>query len=155
MTKLTKWHVRPEKTQIRLGICPVWSESSLSAWRKLKSFATHWAHSEDSYQTGRTPRLIWVFAGRTVIMLVLSWGGSFIDALHNQMYEQKAADKTDRQKVTFLADIKPQTVLDIDKKISRLLRITKVFFFLSCYCAHRPNRASRSKLPTYPSRATD
>ena len=75
MTKPTKWHVRPAKTQISLGICPVWSESLLSAWRKLGSLATHWAHSEDSDQTGRMPRLIWVFAGRTVILLVLSWGG--------------------------------------------------------------------------------
>ena len=69
--------VRPAKTQIRLGIRPVWSESSLSAWRKLGSLATHWAQSEDSDQTGRMPRLIWVFAGRTVILLVLSRGGSF------------------------------------------------------------------------------
>ena len=29
MTKPTKWHVRPAKTQISLGIRPVWSESSL------------------------------------------------------------------------------------------------------------------------------
>ena len=47
MTKPTKWHVRPAKTQISLGIRPVWSESSLSAWRKLGSLATHWAHSKD------------------------------------------------------------------------------------------------------------
>ena len=64
-TKATKRHVRPAKTQISLGIHPVWSESSLSAWGKLGSLATHWAHSEDSGQTGRMPRLIWVFAGRT------------------------------------------------------------------------------------------
>ena len=38
---------------------------SLSAWRKLGPLATHWAHSEDSDQTGWMPRLIWVFAGRT------------------------------------------------------------------------------------------
>ena len=44
-TKQTKWHVRPVKTQIRPGWC--WSESSLSAWRKLGPLATHWAHSED------------------------------------------------------------------------------------------------------------
>ena len=31
MTKPTKWHVHPAKTQISLGICPVWSESSLRA----------------------------------------------------------------------------------------------------------------------------
>ena len=69
--------VRPAKTQISLGIRPVWSESSLSAWRKLGSLATHWAHSEDSDQTERMPRLIWVFAGRTATLLVLPRGGSF------------------------------------------------------------------------------
>ena len=66
----------PAKTQIRLGIRPVWSESSLCAWRNLGSLATHWAHSEDSYQIGRMPRLIWVFAGCTVTLLVLSCRGS-------------------------------------------------------------------------------
>ena len=59
-----------------LGIRPIWSEALLSAWRKLGSLATHWAHSEVSDQTGRMPRLIWVFTGHTVILLVLSWGGS-------------------------------------------------------------------------------
>ena len=45
----------------------------LSAWRKLGSLATHSAHSEDSDQTG----WIWsVFAGRTLILLVLSCRGS-------------------------------------------------------------------------------
>ena len=76
MTKPTKWPVRPAKTQISLSIRPVWSESSLSAWRKLGSLTTHWAHSKDFDQTGRMPRLIWVFARRTVILLVLSGGGS-------------------------------------------------------------------------------
>ena len=69
--------VRPAKTQISLGIRPVWSESSLSAWRNLGPLATHWAQSEDSDRTGRMPRLLWVFAGRTVILLVLSCRGSF------------------------------------------------------------------------------
>ena len=60
--KTNKVTVRPAKTQISLGIRPVWSELSLSAWRK------------------RMPRLIWVFAGRTVTLLVLSLivHGSFI-----------------------------------------------------------------------------
>ena len=77
--------VRPAKTQISLGIRPVWSESSLSAWRKLGSLATHWAHSEDSDQTGRMPRLIWVFTGRTLTLLVLSRGGSFLEWIIHQM----------------------------------------------------------------------
>ena len=67
--KTNKVSVRPAKTQI-LGIRPVWSESSLSAWRNLGSLATHLAHSEDSDQTGRMPRLIWVFAGRTFTLLL-------------------------------------------------------------------------------------
>ena len=53
MSESIKWHMRPAKTQISLGIRPVWSEASLAAWRKLGSLATHWAHSEDSDQTGR------------------------------------------------------------------------------------------------------
>ena len=63
--KTNKVTVHPAKTRISLGIRPVWSESSLSAWRKLGSLATHSVHSEDSDQTGRMPRLIWVFAGHT------------------------------------------------------------------------------------------
>ena len=62
--------VRQAKIQISLGIRPVWSESLLSAWRKLGSLAIHWANSEDSDQTGWMPRLIWVLAGHTVILLV-------------------------------------------------------------------------------------
>ena len=81
--KTNRMSVRPAKTQISLGICPVWSESSLSAWRKLGSLATHWADSEDSDQTGRMPRLIWVFAGRTLILLVLSCPGSYDKRYYN------------------------------------------------------------------------
>ena len=33
MTKPTKWHFRPAKTQISLGIRPDWSVPSLSVWR--------------------------------------------------------------------------------------------------------------------------
>ena len=57
--------VRPAKIQISLGIRPVWSESSLSAQRVAKDPSFLHADSEDSDQTGRMPRLIWVFAGRT------------------------------------------------------------------------------------------
>ena len=55
---------------------PVWSESSLCAQWLAKDTRFPHADSEDSDQTGRMPRLIWVFAGRTLILLVLSWGGS-------------------------------------------------------------------------------
>ena len=65
MTKPTKWPVRPAKTLISLGICPVWSESSLCAHSVAKDLSFLHADSEDSYQTGHPPRLIWVFAGRS------------------------------------------------------------------------------------------
>ena len=55
------------------GIRPVWSVSSLPAWRKLGSLATHSVNSEDSDQTGWMPRLIWVFTGHTLTLLVLSY----------------------------------------------------------------------------------
>ena len=44
---------------------PVWSESSMSAWRNCGSLATYLAHCEDSDQTAWMSRLIWVFLGCT------------------------------------------------------------------------------------------
>ena len=76
--KTNKMTVRPTKTQISLGIRLVWSESSL---------CTQWVAKDPSFlpmrtaKTGRMPRLIWVFAGRTVILLVLSWGGLIMISL--------------------------------------------------------------------------
>ena len=64
-TKTTKWHVRPAKTRISLGMPPVWSESSLCAVWVAKVVMLLHADSKDSDQTGRMPRLIWVFAGGT------------------------------------------------------------------------------------------
>ena len=74
--KTSKMSVRTAKTQLSLGIRPVWSESSLCAQWVAKDPSFLYADSKDSDQTGRMPRLIWVFAGRTAILLVLSWGGS-------------------------------------------------------------------------------
>ena len=74
MTKPTKW-LCPEKTQISLGIHLVWSESLLCNQWVAKDPSFLYADSQDSDQTGRMPRLSWVFAGRTVTLLVLSWGG--------------------------------------------------------------------------------
>ena len=55
MTKPTKWHVRPAKTQISLGIRPVWSEFSQSAWRKLGSLTTHFAQAKTLIRLGGCP----------------------------------------------------------------------------------------------------
>ena len=91
MTRPTKW----------VCIRPVWSESSLSAWRNLGSLATHWGHSEDSDQTGWMPRLIWVFARRIVTLSVLSCCGSFTYVLFlpiwNSWYLLRASQTTHLQ----------------------------------------------------------
>ena len=75
MTKATKWHVRPTKTQISLGIHPVWSESSLCALWVAKDLWFLHSDSEDSDQIGQMPRLIWVFARRTghFVGFVMLW----------------------------------------------------------------------------------
>ena len=67
--KTNKMSVRQAKTQISLGIRTVWSESSLCA--KWVAEGPRFLHvdSEDSDQTGRMPRLIWVFGGRTLIFV--------------------------------------------------------------------------------------
>ena len=56
--KNNKMSVRPAKTQISLGIRPVWSESSLCAQWAAKDPSFLHADSEDSDQTGRMHRLI-------------------------------------------------------------------------------------------------
>ena len=63
--KTNQMTVCPAKTRISLGICSVWSESSLCTQWVAKDPSFPHADSENSDQTGRMPRLIWVFAGRT------------------------------------------------------------------------------------------
>ena len=75
MTKPTKWVC----SQRRLR--SAWASTHLIRVfvvliNKAGSLATQWVHSENSDQTGRMPRLIWVFTGCIVTLLVLSWGGS-------------------------------------------------------------------------------
>ena len=58
-------HVRPTKIQISLRIRAVWSESSLRAVWIAKDAKSLHADNEDSDQTVRMRRLIWVLDGRT------------------------------------------------------------------------------------------
>ena len=72
--KTNKVTVRPVKTQISLGIRPVWSGSSLCTQWVVKDPSFLHADSEDSDQTGWMPRLIWVFAGCShFVGFVMSW----------------------------------------------------------------------------------
>ena len=79
--KRTFWHVRSKKTQISLHIRAVWSESSLSEWRNFAFLAIQNVPSEDSDQTARMRRLIWIFAWYTclkICFLMLQLISSFV-----------------------------------------------------------------------------
>ena len=62
--KITFGHVRPAKIQISLRICAGWSESSLGAFWIAKDAKFLPVDNEDSDQTVRMCRLIWVLVGR-------------------------------------------------------------------------------------------
>ena len=64
--KTNKMAVRPPKTQISLGIRPVWSESSLCA---------QWVAKDPSFLHGTAKTDL---TGRTVTLLVLSCRGSYL-----------------------------------------------------------------------------
>ena len=62
-TWATSWQNQQNDMCVQWRLRSAWAstqsdQSSLSAWRKLGSLATHWAHSEDSDLTGRMPRLM-------------------------------------------------------------------------------------------------
>ena len=73
--KTNKMTVHPVKTQISLGIRPVWSEPSLCTQWVATDPNFLYADSEDSDWTGRMPRLIWVFGGHTChfVGFVMLW----------------------------------------------------------------------------------
>ena len=89
----------PHDKTINVAVRPVWSKSSLSAWRTFGALDTHWAHSEDSDQIGWMPRLIWVFAGCTLILLVCHVAAQIIcifDCHKND--KQTCADNMDKKR---------------------------------------------------------
>ena len=111
--------VRLAKTQKSQGIRPVWSESSLSTWRKFGSLATHWAYGEDSDQTEWISRLIWVFAGRTLTLLVLSCRGQIFDKATSVKTVYKQSSGTDIQAMSLP---KPYVIIFRTKPVNCLRR---------------------------------
>ena len=127
ITKQTKWPVHPAKTQISLGIRPVWSESSLCAlWvaspsglRRQVSLGICPANAQAdvsllgalvillvlscsssffSCNTKLMSRLIRVFAGCTLFCLFLSCFGSFFQLQHqNQLQNQQQMQNQQQQ----------------------------------------------------------
>ena len=78
MTKSTKWHVRPAKTQMSLGIRPGWSESLLCAqWVAIRILAFFMQTAKTLIRLGGCPGWSESSLGSHATLLVLSWGGSF------------------------------------------------------------------------------
>ena len=77
----------PSEDSEQPGHSPSLIGSSLSAWRKLGSLATHWAHSKGSDQTGRMPRLIRVFAGQQALCWFCHVAAHLIHWKHSDFYE--------------------------------------------------------------------
>ena len=80
--KTNKMTVRPAKTQISLGIRPVWSESSLCAQWKLRTQAFFMRTAKT---LGGCPGWSESSLGAHVIWLVLSWGGSIIIKIRSKL----------------------------------------------------------------------
>ena len=88
----TKWLCAQPKTQISLGICPVWSEASLCAQRVAKDPWFLHADSEDSDQTERMPRfdlsLRWAhshFVGFVMSRLILKLSHCKLTNVHENL----------------------------------------------------------------------
>ena len=78
ITKLTKWLCAQRRLRSAWASTQYDQSSLYTQWVAKNPSFLH-ADSEDPDQTERTPRLIWVFAGRTLILLVLSCRGSYTD----------------------------------------------------------------------------
>ena len=63
MTKSTKWPCAPNEDSRSAWASAQSGQSPLVAWRNIGPLTTYW--DSDQTSTGRMPRLIWVFAGRT------------------------------------------------------------------------------------------
>ena len=78
--KTNKMCGQPAKTQISLGICPVWSRVFAVHVKKARVLSYPLSAQLRLIRLGRCPGW-WVFTVRTVTLLVLSRHGSFDDSL--------------------------------------------------------------------------
>ena len=111
MTKQTKWPLRPAKTQISLGIRPVWSDSSQSAWRNIWFSATHWAHCEDSDRTGRTDHFVGFVMKRVIFATLCENHVTFkaVTSCHMKMFVSYALHCYTLQEVLYSLLLKRNT----------------------------------------------
>ena len=79
MTKATQWHVHQAKTQISLGICPVWSVSAVrmkKAWVLSYPMSAQWRLWSDWADAQADLSLRWAhshFVGFVMRRLIYAW----------------------------------------------------------------------------------
>ena len=158
ITKPTKWLVQPAKTQISLGIRPVWSASSLCEgqniywrgqrrlWSECQYYKTNkmtCAPSEVSDQPGHPPSLISVFAVWRSKNLLLRTAKTLIrlrawQNQQNDLCTQRSLRSAwpSAQSDQRFRCVKDQTFIDADSvdsdQTERLLRLTRVFAGRTC-----------------------
>ena len=120
--------MRPVKTQISLGIHPVWSETSLCTQWVAKDPRCHHVDREDIDQTGQMPRLIGVFAGRTCHFV------GFIMRRLKYLHDPKYSDR----QIWANSACRPRS----DCSLSSLIRVYtvchSVCIFWTLYCMVKP-----------------
>ena len=87
MTKPTNWMCAQRKLRSAWASAQSDQSRHCALNEKLRTQAC-FMRTAKTDQTGRMPRLIWVFARRTLILLVLSWRGSYMyaDASRRTIY---------------------------------------------------------------------
>ena len=116
MTNPTKWHVRPAKTQISLGIRPVWSEyrCALSGYVRTQAFFIRTAKT--LIRLGRCTGWSESSLGAHAIMLVLSWGGSLMCNIQIASFEIMLS--TERQTVQFRPFLEMSNEITANKNVA-------------------------------------
>ena len=149
--KTYKMTVQPVKTQIILGICPVWSVFAVSMkkpwslsyplsaqqrlWSKTSAqsdLSLHWAH---------------------IILLVLSWGGSYLDTnfaapqlpaaeKFHYLLKQKAPTQLSYEHSLFIIIIITIIIIYSSDTISLPVLPTELINYHTCKCGRQPTDSS-------------
>ena len=111
---MTKWTKRVcAQQRLRSAWAPSQSDQSLrcalNGQRRTQGFFMRIAKID---QTGWMPRLIWVFAGRTLLLLVLSCRGSNILLINNEIFCQ-GLQLRDYDKYIYMCPWKPYNLTRI------------------------------------------
>ena len=146
MTKPTKWLASSEDSN-QPGHPP--SLIRVLAVRMKKAWVLSYPLSAQD-ETGRMPRLIWIFAGCTVTLLVLSCRGSYLDNTIQTSFTVFIYPSTQENifctvAFSLLLSIWFQT--DVQEMISTCFQILKMFVYMLCIYVRLTTRVGPTTRP--------